>query len=236
MSDTANLALPLVQPAQAQKHVTVNEALVRLDGVTQLCLVSVGLTVPPSSPAEGAAYGVPAGAVNDWAGRAGFVAVASNGGWVFVPARRGWRATLLDTGEAAIFDGTDWRRGALTLSPSGSSMAMHILEMDVDVTGGTTVTSALSFPERALAFGVTGRVVSAIDGTLSTWSLGVAGDETRYGSGLGIGLNSWVNGPAAPQVMWSATPLVLTADAGAFAGGTVRLALHYALLSLPDPV
>jgi hypothetical protein len=36
MTETANLALPLVQPAQAQKHVTVNEALARLDGLTQL--------------------------------------------------------------------------------------------------------------------------------------------------------------------------------------------------------
>ena len=29
--NTARLGLPLLQPAQAQKHVTVNDALVRLD-------------------------------------------------------------------------------------------------------------------------------------------------------------------------------------------------------------
>ena len=34
--NTARLGLPLLQPAQAQKHVTVNEALMRLDGLVNL--------------------------------------------------------------------------------------------------------------------------------------------------------------------------------------------------------
>ena len=36
MARTAQLDLPLVMPAQAQKHVTVNEALARLDAAAQL--------------------------------------------------------------------------------------------------------------------------------------------------------------------------------------------------------
>ena len=36
MAKTAQLDLPLVMPAQAQKHVTVNEALARLDAAAQL--------------------------------------------------------------------------------------------------------------------------------------------------------------------------------------------------------
>ena len=36
MARTAQLDLPLVAPSQAQKHVTVNEALARLDAVAQL--------------------------------------------------------------------------------------------------------------------------------------------------------------------------------------------------------
>lgn len=91
MTETANLMLPLVQPAQAQKHVTVNEALVRLDGMAQLVLISSSETTPPAAAPDGSCYGVPSGAVNAWAGQEGAVAVASNGGWVFVPARRGWR-------------------------------------------------------------------------------------------------------------------------------------------------
>ena len=33
-NEPMRLQLPLLQPAQAQKHVTVNEALMRLDGLT----------------------------------------------------------------------------------------------------------------------------------------------------------------------------------------------------------
>ena len=150
--------------------------------------------------------------------------------------RRGWRAQLLDAGSLAIFDGTDWRAGAMTLSSGGASLNLRVIEMDVAVTTGTSVTTALTIPERAMVFGVTGRVISAITGTLNTWSVGVAGDEARYGSGLGLALNSWVNGPNASQITWSATPLVLTADTGAFAGGTIRLALHCADLTLPDEI
>ena len=40
MADTTNLTLPLLAASQAQKHVTVNEALTRLDGMVQLTLRS----------------------------------------------------------------------------------------------------------------------------------------------------------------------------------------------------
>jgi hypothetical protein len=164
------------------------------------------------------------------------VAVRLSGGWGFVAARRGWRAMVLDTGQMAIFDGAGWRPGALTLSPGGASLVMRALEVDVSLTAGATVTAPLAFPERAIAFGVTGRVVDGITGTATAWSLGVAGEPARYGSGLGLSQNSWVNGPGAPQVTWSETPLVLTAEGGDFAAGTVRLVAHFAELSLPDAV
>lgn len=235
MTDTPELALPLLAPAQAQKHVTVNEALVRLDGLAQLRLQSVTQTTPPS-PVEGQVYFVPAGAVNAWAGRAGSVAVASGGGWIFVLASRGWRAMVLDQGAQAIYDGAEWRIGATTLSANGASLAMKSLEIDVTLTAGASVTTPILFPARAIAYGVTGRVTSAISGAATTWDLGIAGDLQRYGSGLGKAQNSWVNGPGAPLVYWSPTELEITAQGGDFAGGTIRLVAHYAELALPDPV
>ena len=60
MSETTHLGLPLVQPAQAQKHVTVNEALAKLDGLTQLILSSVTILTPPTSASDGQSYFVPA--------------------------------------------------------------------------------------------------------------------------------------------------------------------------------
>ncbi len=235
MTETANLALPLLAPAQAQKHVTVNEALVRLDGITQLRLASVTETTPPAA-IEGLAYGVPTGGVNDWAGQDGTVAIASGGGWVFVSPSRGWRALVLDAGALAIFDGAEWRVGAQTMTPNGASVAIKSLEVDVPLTAGASVTTPVLFPARAIAYGVTGRVTSAITGAVSTWDLGITGDLQRYGSGLGLPANSWVNGPGAPQVYWSPTALEITAQGGDFADGTIRLVAHYAELALPDVV
>ncbi len=234
MVDTPELTLPLLAPAQAQKHVTVNEALVRLDAMAQLRLQSVTTTTPPAA-VDGFAYAVPSGAVNAWAGQEGTVAIASGGGWVFVPARKGWRAVVLDVGSLAIFDGAAWRIGAQTLTPGGASVAMTSAEFDVSITAGAGVTTPVLFPARAIAYGITGRVISDISGA-TTWDIGVTGDLQRYGSGLGVSLNSWVSGPGTPQVYWSPTALEITAQGGNFTGGTIRLVAHYAQLSLPDPV
>ena len=61
MSNTPRLGLPLLQAAQAQKYVTVNEALVLLDGVGQLSLLSAETTLPPALANDGDCYGVPVG-------------------------------------------------------------------------------------------------------------------------------------------------------------------------------
>src|SRR5690606_23097021 len=62
--------LPLLQPAQAQKHVTVNESLLRLDGLVNLVLQSAGSGQPPAV-VEGECWWVPPGAVDAWAGQEG---------------------------------------------------------------------------------------------------------------------------------------------------------------------
>ena len=51
MPDTStHLLLPYLLAAQAQKHVTVNEALRLLDGLVQLAVLDRHLTAPPASP------------------------------------------------------------------------------------------------------------------------------------------------------------------------------------------
>ena len=54
MPDTStHLLLPYLLASQAQKHVTVNEALRLLDG---LVVLDRHLTAPPASPADGDRY------------------------------------------------------------------------------------------------------------------------------------------------------------------------------------
>jgi hypothetical protein len=69
MSDaTTHLLLPYILAAQAQKHVTHNEALRLLDGLVQLSVLDRDLTAPPGSPADGDRYIVGSGATGDMGG------------------------------------------------------------------------------------------------------------------------------------------------------------------------
>ena len=110
MSDaTPNLGLPLIAAAQAQKHVTHNEALQALDGLVQLACLDKDLASPPASPADGDRYLVtaanPAGA---WAGLSGQVVRFADGVWAGAVPRPGWFAYVIDEADLYIFDGTAW--------------------------------------------------------------------------------------------------------------------------------
>lgn len=50
---TPDRARPLMAPAQAPRHVTVNEALTRLDALAHLSALDRNLTAPPGAPPEG---------------------------------------------------------------------------------------------------------------------------------------------------------------------------------------
>lgn len=109
MSDTSLiLGLPYIQPAQAQKHVTHNEALRVLDAVVQLNVLSAALPTPPVTPAEGDRYLVPAAAGGDWTGYDTQLAVWDNGAWLYIAAQTGWVAFVRDMAAPVWFDGTAW--------------------------------------------------------------------------------------------------------------------------------
>ena len=93
MSDaTTHLLLPYILAAQAQKHVTHNEALRILDDLVQLSVLDRDLTAPPGSPADGDRYIVGSGATGDWAGWDLNVALFTDGAWLRLAPRTGWRA------------------------------------------------------------------------------------------------------------------------------------------------
>lgn len=106
---SANLSLPYILPAQAQKHVTHNEALKVLDAVVQLTVEARDLSVPPATPAEGARYIVAAGAGGAWAGQEANLAVYDAGGWLFLTPQPGWRARDLAQGQMVIFAAGAWQ-------------------------------------------------------------------------------------------------------------------------------
>lgn len=110
MSDqTPNLSLPIMMPAQAQKHVTHNEALERLDAIVQLALESAMAFEAPLSPAEGQSWGVGAGALGVWLGQDGKIASWRGGGWFFVLPQEGWLAWCKDDATLKVRTGGGWQ-------------------------------------------------------------------------------------------------------------------------------
>lgn len=235
MSETARLGLPLVLPSQAQKHVTVNEAFARLDSLTQLSVVSRSLTVPPTSAVDGDCYLIPAGATGVWSGHVDEIAMRSNNGWVFVPLVDGWRVWVADEGAALDWIGGALVSGIVARTSSGASTSLKIWEFDQPLASGTEIDSAEEVPGTVLVFGITGRVLSALGGTLSDWQLGHGTSADRYGTGLGVSEGSWVRGlTGQPQAYYSGFRPKFTANGGEFGGGSVRIAIHYMEFGLPS--
>lgn len=106
--DTPILSLPMILPAQAQKHVTHNEALRVLDVVVQLAVLDRTRTAPPASPAEGDRHIIGAFATGDWEGKSGQVAAFWGGGWLFVAPNPGWMARVLDEAITVTFADGQW--------------------------------------------------------------------------------------------------------------------------------
>ena len=115
MSDTSsNLALTFLQPAQAQKHVTVNECLLRLDALVQLSVVSATTTAQPTSPTDGSVYILPDGKTGTvWGGMANeALAYWRDGAWEAITPKHGWLAYVRDAGKLVVFDGVAWKQAA----------------------------------------------------------------------------------------------------------------------------
>ena len=102
------LALPLIAAAQAQKHVTHNEALGLLDALVHLSVKSHSLTAPPASPAAGDRQIVAAPAAGGFGGHAGEVAEFDGDHWRFLAPRAGWLAWLEDEHCPFVHDGAGW--------------------------------------------------------------------------------------------------------------------------------
>lgn len=110
MEQSPRLSLSYVAPAQAQKHVTVNETFRRLDALVQLTVKSRAVAAEPASLAEGDGYilpASPAGAAWDHYAE-GDLAFFQDGAWASIASVAGMRAYVVDEGNIVAFDGADW--------------------------------------------------------------------------------------------------------------------------------
>jgi hypothetical protein len=110
MDTSARLGLPYLAAGQLQKHVTLNEALTRLDALVQTRVVSRTVTAQPVGPADGDLYILPGSATGAaWSGlAAGGLVRFEAGGWAVVGAAEGTLAWVTDEGTVVVRTATGW--------------------------------------------------------------------------------------------------------------------------------
>lgn len=227
MSETLRMRLPLVAAAQAQKHVTVNEAATLVDALSHLAIEDRHLSAPPSGPADGKAWLVAAGATGAWAGRGGELAIRIDGAWRFVEPFAGLRAYVVDEAASLVFTGSGWVSGqsaTLAVSTWGAAVAVALREEELTLAGATATTS-IAIADREIVLGVSVRVTEAVTGA-TAFDCGIAGEAAKFGGSLGTSLGSTNIGVIGPTAFYAATPVVLTATGGGFTGGRVRVVIH----------
>lgn len=227
MSDRSpHLDMPFLQPAQAQKHVTHNEALHRLDMVVQLSVLAFEALTPPGAPQDGDRYALGSGASGAWAGQDGRIAQWSPPAWQFVTPQEGWRAWDTDAGTLRIFmDGTWQVPPAAMLGINTSADAVNRLAVAAPATllsheggdhqlkinkAGATDTATLLFQSNW-----TGHAEMGLAGD-TLWRLKVSADGSSWTDALvidsGTGL---LSGAAVQQTPQDTAPgKVMRADFG----------------------
>ncbi|QRF68901.1 DUF2793 domain-containing protein [Ponticoccus alexandrii] len=108
MTSSHRLSLPFIAPAQAQKHVTHNEALRRIDLVVQLCVETVDALEPPALPEDGLVYALGQAPTGAWAGHPEQLAMWDDNAWGFIAPQIGWQAWDRNTEALRIWDGAAW--------------------------------------------------------------------------------------------------------------------------------
>jgi hypothetical protein len=201
MSQSPNLALPFLAAAQAQKHVTVNEALRALDALIQIAVESAALSAPPGSPANGQRWIVGATPTGAWAGQADKLAAWQDGAWAFYAPQDGWTAWDRATARSLVYRASP--PGWVAAAAIGISDADFLLFDDVDptkravfqlssISSATTRTYTLPNGTTTLAGLATAQTFSGnqtFSGTVTvssaTATIGTATGAATYGLGTG---------------------------------------------------
>lgn len=96
MIKTPFLELAFLSAAQAQKHVTVNEALVRVDLFTNIAVERLDVASPPVA-IEGQRFHISFNPTGEWSGKENQIAAFYNGSWWFFTPKPGQLILNLET-------------------------------------------------------------------------------------------------------------------------------------------
>lgn len=120
LTTTPRLELPLLFAGQAQKEVTVNEALTCIDFLLHGAIEGERKD-PPSNPLTGTMWLVAQAGQGDWLNHDGELAGWSEGGWRFVKPRAGMRLYDKENGAFRLFT-QSWELFSSPASPVGGAV------------------------------------------------------------------------------------------------------------------
>lgn len=113
MSGTARLQLPLLSTGQAQKEITVNEALQALDVLTAGAVEEGLRNDPPATPEIGSSYIVGGAPTGDWTGKSQCLAAFTSGGWRLLPPIPGMAVYVKADDQWANYRAGTWEIGTI---------------------------------------------------------------------------------------------------------------------------
>jgi len=242
MDYSAILGLPYIQSNQAQKHVTHNEALRKLDAVVQIGVLDRDTASPPVLPAEGDRYIVASSASGAWAGEEDSLAVFLDGYWEFHAPEPGWLAWAGDESRLLAWDGTAWAE----VGGNGSAQPLFGVNTMADPTNRLAVKSdavLISHDDVTPGSGDTRIVLNKLDASHSASVVFQSAWSGRAEYGL-TGDDDWHVKVSPDGSTWHEA-LVVDKDSGQVGIGTASpsTALHvagparvgqYAVASLPS--
>lgn len=179
---TTRLQLPFLAAGQAQKHVTVNESLLRLDALVQLAASSASSVAQPGSPTDGDIYILPAGKSGaDWAAMAdGALAYYRDGVWEEIAPREGWLAHAADGDRFYVYSGAAWVELGVALG-AWRIIAHSAAAMALTGTTAETILASVAIPAGSMG-------PKGILRITTEWSYTNGANaktlRTRFGSGI----------------------------------------------------
>lgn len=195
MEHTIRLDLPFIQASQAQKHITHNEALLKLDQITQLSVRSQSFDAPPTDPIEGDRYIAPVPSTWPDATAAHLYSFEA-GAWVKVTPQHGWMAWVQDTQTLVVFDGTDWvpalgQAALANLTVKGSNAYFEATAQSEHFY--LTLAKSLAAQRLGLGFNGTDGAQALLELTdTDTLRITVTKDGTTYRDALAVDLNDGI--------------------------------------------
>ena len=130
MTQTNRLEISYLAPAQALKHITINEGFRKFDRLSQISVAARNVAIQPSQPNDGEGYILPANAVGEnWDYAAENDLAFFDQGWQILTPKDGFQAWVESEQAGLVFSQGNWISPPL---PSSNHLGVNTQADDVN--------------------------------------------------------------------------------------------------------